>query len=241
MALPTTATTINALTPATGAEKTMMIAVDSVNDVSGDIETEKLTIEQLYDLIKVIGNEPPIGMGLPWFTDTVPTGYLELNGQTFDKTIYPELGNVFTSGKLPDMRQRVPKGVYGTRHAQQTEEDQVKSHAHNATFKGSHMANHSHGASSSSNSFAVPVGLGSRTHTEAVHDSVGLNAFIYSGGLSGSQRQVSLRATTFHPSLKTSVSSASAGTPAGSVTVASAGASENTVKGMFVRWVVRAK
>jgi hypothetical protein len=52
----------------------------------------------------------PIGCPLPWPTDNPPTGWLALNGASFDTNQYPALAAVFTSGVLPDMRGKFIRG-----------------------------------------------------------------------------------------------------------------------------------
>ncbi|MGS3566984.1 tail fiber protein, partial [Escherichia coli] len=45
----------------------------------------------------------PVGAAIPWPSDSVPTGYAVMQGQTFDKTTYPLLAAAYPSGVLPDM------------------------------------------------------------------------------------------------------------------------------------------
>lgn len=52
----------------------------------------------------------PIGGGMLWFTATPPDGWLEANGQAFDKGANPELAKVYPSGRVPDMRGYFPRG-----------------------------------------------------------------------------------------------------------------------------------
>ncbi|HGY4723275.1 TPA: tail fiber protein [Citrobacter amalonaticus] len=46
----------------------------------------------------------PVGGAMLWFTSVPPDGWLEANGQTFNKTENPKLAAVYPSGKLPDCR-----------------------------------------------------------------------------------------------------------------------------------------
>ncbi|MEY9081615.1 tail fiber protein, partial [Escherichia coli] len=43
----------------------------------------------------------PVGAAIPWPSDSVPTGYAVMQGQTFDKTTYPLLAAAYPSGVLP--------------------------------------------------------------------------------------------------------------------------------------------
>ncbi|KDY27931.1 phage tail fiber repeat family protein, partial [Escherichia coli 2-427-07_S3_C1] len=52
----------------------------------------------------------PVGAAIPWPSDSVPTGYTVMQGQTFDKTVYPLLAVAYPSGVIPDMRGWTIKG-----------------------------------------------------------------------------------------------------------------------------------
>ncbi|EOZ7380034.1 phage tail protein, partial [Escherichia coli] len=45
----------------------------------------------------------PVGAPIPWPSDTVPSGYALMQGQTFDKSAYPKLAVAYPSGMIPDM------------------------------------------------------------------------------------------------------------------------------------------
>ncbi|NJZ13173.1 phage tail protein, partial [Escherichia coli] len=45
----------------------------------------------------------PVGAPIPWPSDTVPSGYALMQGQTFDKSAYPKLAAAYPSGVIPDM------------------------------------------------------------------------------------------------------------------------------------------
>ncbi|EPT5312148.1 phage tail protein, partial [Escherichia coli] len=46
----------------------------------------------------------PVGAPIPWPSDTVPSGYALMQGQTFNKSAYPKLAAAYPSGVIPDMR-----------------------------------------------------------------------------------------------------------------------------------------
>ncbi|HBA4416209.1 TPA: phage tail protein, partial [Escherichia coli] len=52
----------------------------------------------------------PVGAPIPWPSDTVPSGYAVMQGQTFDKSAYPKLAAAYPSGVIPDMRGWTIKG-----------------------------------------------------------------------------------------------------------------------------------
>lgn len=51
-----------------------------------------------------------IGIPLPYPLAEVPAGYLAFNGQSFSKTLYPELAKKYPSGRLPDLRGEFIRG-----------------------------------------------------------------------------------------------------------------------------------
>ncbi|PJG82129.1 phage tail protein [Caviibacterium pharyngocola] len=51
-----------------------------------------------------------IGIPFPYPTTAVPAGCLAFNGQTFNKTTYPELAKKYPSGVLPDLRGEFIRG-----------------------------------------------------------------------------------------------------------------------------------
>lgn len=80
------------------------------------------------------GETLPVGVPLPWPTDTPPSGYIVMQGQPFDKTAYPKLAAAYPSGVLPDMRGQTIKGKPASgRDVLSTEADGVKSHTHTAS------------------------------------------------------------------------------------------------------------
>ncbi|EHN9303357.1 phage tail protein, partial [Escherichia coli] len=76
----------------------------------------------------------PVGAPIPWPSDTVPSGYALMQGQTFDKSAYPKLAVAYPSGVIPDMRGWTIKGKPGSGCAVLSQEqDGIKSHTHSAS------------------------------------------------------------------------------------------------------------
>ncbi|EIH9323709.1 tail fiber protein, partial [Escherichia coli] len=76
----------------------------------------------------------PAGAPIPWPSDTVPSGYALMQGQTFDKSAYPKLAAAYPSGVIPDMRGWTIKGKPGSgRAVLSQEQDGIKSHTHSAS------------------------------------------------------------------------------------------------------------
>lgn len=75
----------------------------------------------------------PPGVPLPWPSDTIPAGYALMQGQTFDKNVYPLLAIAYPSGVIPDMRSWTIKGKPASGRAVLSQEmDGNKSHSHGA-------------------------------------------------------------------------------------------------------------
>ena len=55
--------------------------------------------------------EMPVGIPQPWPSATIPTGWLECNGQAFNKSQYPLLAKAYPSGVLPDLRGQFIRGL----------------------------------------------------------------------------------------------------------------------------------
>ncbi|MGM3184158.1 phage tail protein [Dickeya oryzae] len=51
-----------------------------------------------------------VGIPQPWPQATAPAGWLKCNGQSFDKSAYPRLAQVYPSGVLPDLRGEFIRG-----------------------------------------------------------------------------------------------------------------------------------
>ncbi|WP_274727590.1 phage tail protein [Xenorhabdus bovienii] len=56
------------------------------------------------------GSTLPVGVPVPWPTETAPEGWLICNGNSFDKVRYPKLALAYPSGVLPDLRGEFVRG-----------------------------------------------------------------------------------------------------------------------------------
>ncbi|EEB4172241.1 phage tail protein [Salmonella enterica subsp. enterica serovar Enteritidis] len=75
----------------------------------------------------------PPGVPLPWPSDTIPAGYALMQGQAFDKNVYPLLAIAYPSCTIPDMRGWTIKGKPASGRAVLSQElDGNKSHSHSA-------------------------------------------------------------------------------------------------------------
>lgn len=104
--------------------------------VNGDIKGQTVIASKFMttDGVNLAETGVPVGVPLPWPTDTAPAGYAIMSGQKFDKAAYPKLAAAYPSGVLPDMRGQTIKGKPASgRNVLSTEADGVKSHTHSAS------------------------------------------------------------------------------------------------------------
>ncbi|MCZ9098353.1 phage tail protein [Escherichia albertii] len=95
---------------------------------------EGLTDGTVYSLYTPSEQFYPPGAPIPWPSDTVPSGYALMQGQTFDKSAYPKLAAAYPSGVIPDMRGWTIKGKPASgRAVLSQEQDGIKSHTHSAS------------------------------------------------------------------------------------------------------------
>ncbi|EPB3488702.1 phage tail protein [Escherichia coli] len=142
----------------------------------------------------------PVGAAIPWPSDSVPTGYAIMQGQTFDKTVYPLLAVAYPSGVIPDMRGWTIKGKPASgRAVLSQEQDGIKSHTHSASASSTDLGTkttssfdygtkstnntgaHTHNVSGTANS------AGAHTHTVPLRrpDRGGMNFDWLDGSSSG--------------------------------------------------------
>ncbi|EPN8982191.1 terminase gpA endonuclease subunit, partial [Escherichia coli] len=82
----------------------------------------------------------PVGAPIPWPSDTVPSGYALMQGQTFDKSAYPKLAAAYPSGVIPDLRGWTIKGKPASgRAVLSQEQDGIKSHTHSASVSSTDL------------------------------------------------------------------------------------------------------
>ncbi|EOX8534811.1 phage tail protein [Salmonella enterica subsp. diarizonae] len=87
----------------------------------------------LYNSLMPPPDSYPVGAAIAWPSDTTPAGYALMQGQTFDKNVYPLLAIAYPSGVIPDMRGWTIKGKPISGRAVLSQEmDGNKSHSHSA-------------------------------------------------------------------------------------------------------------
>ena len=154
----------------------------------------------------------PVGAPIPWFSDVLPDGHCPMDGRAFDKIMFPQLGRVYTTGILPNTTGQILKHVSAGRAVMSFELDEVKTHSHNADFLGEQLGEHSH-----------PYLM---MNTDAKWDLTRTNTSSDPDG-----QLISTKTLETEP--------ASAGRPAGRVSVQAFGTTENLVKNIGIIYIVR--
>lgn len=87
----------------------------------------------LYTTLNPPPDAHPVGAPIAWPSDATPASYALMQGQTFDKNVYPLLAIAYPSGVIPDMRGWTIKGKPASGRAVLSQEmDGNKSHSHGA-------------------------------------------------------------------------------------------------------------
>ncbi|EHA7444511.1 short-chain fatty acid transporter, partial [Escherichia coli] len=117
----------------------------------------------------------PVGAPIPWPSDTVPSGYALMQGQTFDKSAYPKLAAAYPSGVIPDMRGWTIKGKPASgRAVLSQEQDGIKSHTHSASASSTDLgtkttSSFDYGTKSTNNTGAHTHSLSGSTGSAGAH------------------------------------------------------------------------
>ncbi|MDD8146874.1 prophage tail fiber N-terminal domain-containing protein, partial [Escherichia coli] len=159
---------------------------------------------QLYTSAHPPAEFYPVGAPIPWPSDTVPSGYALMQGQTFDKSAYPKLAAAYPSGVIPDMRGWTIKGKPASgRAVLSQEQDGIKSHTHSASASSTDLgtkntSSFDYGTKSTNNT-------GAHTHSiSGTANSAGAHQHKSSGAFGGTN-------TSIFPNGYTAISNLSAG------------------------------
>lgn len=170
----------------------------------------------------------PVGAPIPWPSDTVPSGYALMQGQTFDKSAYPKLAAAYPSGVIPDMRGWTIKGKPASgRAVLSQEQDGIKSHTHSASVSSTDLgtkttSSFDYGTKSTNNTGAHTHSVSGTVASAGAHTH---SMTFVSGGSSGAPGSGSPDYSKY----SVNTSSAGAHTHSVSGTAASAGAHAHTV------------
>ncbi|EHP6426242.1 prophage tail fiber N-terminal domain-containing protein [Escherichia coli] len=130
---------------------------------------------QLYTSAHPPAEFYPVGAPIPWPSDTVPSGYALMQGQTFDKSAYPKLAAAYPSGVIPDMRGWTIKGKPASgRAVLSQEQDGIKSHTHSASVSSTDLgtkttSSFDYGTKSTNNTGAHTHSLSGSTNAAGNH------------------------------------------------------------------------
>lgn len=175
------------------------------------------------------GSTLPVGVPIPWPSDTVPSGYALMQGQTFDKSVYPKLAIAYPSGVIPDMRGWTIKGKPASgRAVLSQEQDGIKSHNHSASASNTDLGT----KTTSSFDYGTKTTNNTGAHTHSVSGtaaSAGNHTHSVKGA--SAERRYTTNGSTHEVVAAVSVNTSAAGAHTHSVsgTAASAGAHAHTV------------
>ncbi|HGX0105595.1 TPA: tail fiber protein [Escherichia coli] len=219
---------------------------------------EGLTDGTVYSLYTPSEQFYPPGAPIPWPSDTVPSGYALMQGQTFDKSAYPKLAVAYPSGVIPDMRGWTIKGKPASgRAVLSQEQDGIKSHTHSASASSTDLGTKTTSSfdygtkttssfdygtkttnSAGAHSHNIPVG-----HTGAGNGvSTGYNAALGTGTTSsagGHAHNVYIGAHNHTIGIGAHAHSVIIGPHGHTITVNATGNAENTVKNIAFNYIVR--
>ncbi|ENN6010372.1 tail fiber protein [Salmonella enterica] len=122
--------------PVASTTQAGIVRLSSATD--SDSEEEAATPKAVKAVVKqcqddIAGVNIPVGVALPWPTDTPPAGWVIMQGQAFDTSRYPKLAIAHPNGVIPDMRGWMIKGKPASgRAVLSQEQDGIKSHTHTA-------------------------------------------------------------------------------------------------------------
>ncbi|EIQ6929149.1 tail fiber protein [Salmonella enterica] len=180
----------------------------------------------------------PVGSAIAWPSDNIPAGYALMQGQTFDKSVYPLLAIAYPSGTIPDMRKLVIKGAGNGRSALSYEADGIKSHAHSASVSSTDLG------TKYTSSFDYGT-KGSNTTGGHNHSAGGVYGGDSIGGKSRVQHDGNNQLTSWNGDhahttyIGPHSHSVYIGSHSHDVTVYAAGNAENTVRNIAFNYIVR--
>ncbi|CTZ37648.1 phage tail protein [Escherichia coli] len=224
---------------------------------------------QLYTSVHPPAEFYPVGAPIPWPSDTVPSGYALMQGQTFDKSAYPKLAAAYPSGVIPDMRGWTIKGKPASgRAVLSQEQDGIKSHTHSASASSTDLgtkttSSFDYGTKSTNNTGAHThsvsgTAASAGNHTHSVTGASAVSQWSQNGSVHKvvSAASVNTSAAGAHThSVSGTAASAGAhahtvgigahthsvaiGSHGHTITVNAAGNAENTVKNIAFNYIVR--
>ncbi|EPB1266638.1 tail fiber protein [Escherichia coli] len=223
---------------------------------------EGLTDGSVYSLYISPHELYPVGAPIPWPSDTVPSGYALMQGQTFDKSAYPKLAAAYPSGVIPDMRGWTVKGKPASgRAVLSQEQDGIKSHTHSASVSSTDLGTKTTSSFDYGTKTTSLFDYGTKTtsnagsHTHSIPTSDGANqggkipltsgrlATQYTSATTGSSgshsHTVGIGSHQHTVGIGAHTHSVAIGSHGHTITVNAAGNAENTVKNIAFNYIVR--
>ncbi|EJZ1769549.1 tail fiber protein [Escherichia coli] len=223
---------------------------------------EGLTDGSVYSLYISPHELYPVGAPIPWPSDTVPSGYALMQGQTFDKSAYPKLAAAYPSGVIPDMRGWTIKGKPASgRAVLSQEQDGIKSHTHSASVSSTDLGTKTTSSFDYGTKTTSLFDYGTKTtsnagsHTHSIPTSDGANqggripltsgrlATQYTSATTGSSgshsHTVGIGSHQHTVGIGAHTHSVAIGSHGHTITVNAAGNAENTVKNIAFNYIVR--
>lgn len=213
----------------------------AINSDSEELAATPKAIKSLAEKITDLqGTALPVGTPIPWPSDSVPSGYALMQGQSFDKGSYPKLAVAYPSGIIPDMRGWTIKGKPASgRAVLSQEQDGIKSHTHSASASNTDLgtkttSSFDYGTKSTNNTGNHNHGVGENVSVSAgggktVNMSTGtVNLYTKSAGAHAHTVGIGAHAHTV-----------AIGSHGHTITVNATGNAENTVKNIAFNYIVR--
>lgn len=223
---------------------------------------EGLTDGTVYSLYTPSEQFYPPGAPIPWPSDTVPSGYALMQGQTFDKSAYPKLAAAYPSGVIPDMRGWTIKGKPASgRAVLSQEQDGIKSHTHSASVSSTDLGTKTTSSFDYGTKTTSLFDYGTKTtsnagsHTHSIPTSNGANqggkipltsgrlATQYTSATTGSSgshsHTVGIGSHQHTVGIGAHTHSVAIGSHGHTITVNATGNAENTVKNIAFNYIVR--
>lgn len=204
----------------------------------------------------------PVGAPIPWPSDTVPSGFAMMQGQTFTTATYPKLAAAYPSGIIPDMRSQTIKGKPASgRAVLSQEQDGIKSHNHTATAANTDLgtkastsfdygtkttSSFDYGTKTSNSTGAHTHPIKGKTQFGTAGNNVAMaqtgtdqtnNAAVTSAG--AHTHTVAIGAHTHTTAIGAHTHNVVMGAHTHAITVSAAGNTENTVKNIAFNYLVR--
>jgi hypothetical protein len=164
----------------------------------------------------------PVGAPVAWPSDTAPSGYAVMKGQSFNTTMYPALALLYPEGIIPDMR--------GLTIVGKKEADMV------LDYEADGVISHSHAGSVSSVNLGTKTSGGGGAHS---HYTQHYYANANGGGNPAGFNNVTTAFQAWTNTVGDHTHNIAIGAHGHALTISAFGNTENTIKNRKFNWIVR--